>query len=152
MAVFPRSAFDVHMAQRSSELVSKVSLKVQDDTTRTGTLLKLLTSPVSPAGSTFAEATEAYMEKFLSMSSRREPSMRLARYSQACSTCDQMALFCGFACYFTQNAEPRKLASWSLREFTKHGSFACGEILGQSRGSCLGRPHLKTLVKPPNLI
>ncbi|CAE7157513.1 NEK1 [Symbiodinium pilosum] len=28
------SAFDVHMAQRSSELVSKVSLKVQDDTTR----------------------------------------------------------------------------------------------------------------------
>ena len=36
----------MHMAQRSSELVSKVSLKVQDDTTRTGTLLKLLTSPV----------------------------------------------------------------------------------------------------------
>ena len=45
-----RSAFDVHMAQRSSELVSKVSLKTQDATAaaRQGSVVFIATANVIP--------------------------------------------------------------------------------------------------------
>ena len=89
-----RNAFDVHMAQRSSELVSKVSLKeVQDSSRRervVGKWHRVFAGRMAtansrhsadvdtgvPGGSKFAEAMEQCTARLLNMSSRRRAWMR----------------------------------------------------------------------------